>query len=493
MCWNISFENGVVSLAHVHIFFPELRGLTAQQRIDFIFRGTSQGKGGFSIAVGQDGFEALGLPPVRAAHWANRSGGLRCACGGHWCRLLQRQPGPLHLVLDRSLEPTQVLGHHRFRRALAADLAGHLVQQVPHRPGVPGDPVEHIDRGLGLLLGRLASSDVHHVAGGLDDLLAVLLGQRRQGNHLLPQGLERLGPHVEHRAEVAGREHRLEPGQHPATGWARRLGELGFLHGLQDLLGRPPVLGGSSSHVPHHGVVELLAAQGHRLVERELAGDPLLKDILGQAAQGHPALCHPLGHVDVATHHLLGVDAHVAHELGCVPGGALTLGNVLHGADGPGLLSRGRVDLPGQDALGAGPTGQIKPVVTVDHQQLVGLWVPPDADDLAEQRVIRRSGLQRPGGSGLADASGLELQPHRIRGDVVDRGFPDLGVAGHHVAPLSRRHRAQLVRDRAAGLGDRRVDSVDGGAELGFGFGDGGGWGHQWLLGLGLSLFRQPL
>ena len=271
--------------------------------------------------------------------------------------MLQRQPGPLHLVLDCGLEPDQVLGHHRFRRALAADLAGHFVQQVPHRPGVPGDPVKDIDRGLGLALSRLASNHVHHVSGGLDDPLAALLGQRRQGDHFLPQGLKRLGAHVEHRAKVAGLEHRLEPGQHPATGWARRLGKLGFLHGLQDFLGRPSVLGSSSSHVAHDGVVELLAAEGHRLVERQLAGDPLLKDILGQAAQGHPALCHPFGHINVATHHLFGVDAHVAHELGCVPGGALAFSNVLHGTNGPGFFGRGRVDLPGQDALGAGPTG----------------------------------------------------------------------------------------------------------------------------------------
>ena len=131
--------------------------------------------------------------------------------------------------------------------------------------------------------------------------------------------------------------------------------------------------------------------------------------------------------------------------------------------------------------------------MTVHNKELVGLWVTPDADDLAEQRVVRRSGLQRPSGPGLADAGGLELKPHRVRADVSHRGLPDLGVAGHHVAPLNRRHGAQLVGHRAAGFGDRRVDSVDGGAELGLGFGNGRSWVSKGPLGLDFGLLPQRL
>ena len=156
--------------------------------------------------------------------------------------------------------------------------------------------------------------------------------------------------------KVAGLEHVLKPRQHTAASGFSCLRKLGFLHGLEDLVGRPAFLGRLGRHVPYDDVVELHAAQGHGFLQAQLAGGALLEDLLRQARESHAFFRHAFGDVDVATSHLLAVDAHVAHDLGRVPGRALAFGNVFHGANGPGLLSGGGVDLPSQDGFDTRPT-----------------------------------------------------------------------------------------------------------------------------------------
>ena len=137
----------------------------------------------------------------------------------------------------------------------------------------------------------------------------------------------------------------------------------------------------------------------------------------------------------------------------------MTLGNVLHCADGPGLFGIGGVDLPGQDVLDARTTGQVQAVVAIDDQEPAGLWVTPDTDDLAEQRVIGLGVLQGPGDTSLAFAlaSSLELQSGGIGVDLSDRSFPHLGIARHGVATIHRCHRASFIGHRAGRPGDRSV------------------------------------
>ena len=382
--------------------------------------------------------------------------------------MLKGQPWLATFRFNRSPQPLKVLGDDGLGRTLGAHLTRHFIQQVPHRSGVPGDPVEDFDSNSGLAPCGLRPGDIDDIASCFKDPPATFPGHRRQRNHLLPQGLERLNPDVQQLLKVAAFEHVLKPRQHATTSGLSCLRKLGLLHGLENLVGRPVLLGRLSSHVPNHDVVELHAAQGHSLVQAQLAGGALLKDFLRQAGQGHTFFRHALGDVDVATSHLLAVDAHVAHDLGSVPGSALAFGNVLHGANGPGLLSRGCVDLPGQDGFPTGPTSQVQAVVTVDDQQLVGLWVAPDADNLAEQRVIGLGVLQGPGDTTLAFAlaSSLELQPDWVRANVSHASFPHLGITRHDVAALSSGHSTHVVGNRAAGLGYSDLSVSNGPAQV---------------------------
>ena len=88
--------------------------------------------------------------------------------------------------------------------------------------------------------------------------------------------------------------------------------------------------------------------------------------------------------------------------------------------------------------------------MAIDDQQSTGLWVTPDADDLAEQRVIGLGVLQGPGDATLAFALAgcLELQPGGVSVDLSDRRFPHLGIARHGVATVHRRHRAGFIGHR---------------------------------------------
>ena len=217
----------------------------------------------------------------------------------------------------------------------------------------------------------MAAFDVDGVAGCLQVAGVLGLGCSGQGPHLNRELLVRRGPDVDQVHDVGRLEHLLEPRQRAFHWCGGSAGELGLLHGLDDLLGRPLASDGLFGDVTDDCVINPFGrAQGHSFGGGQVTSGGLVEQPLRDATQGHTFGRQLSVQVDVLETQVLNGHAGVPEDLGGINGRALVVLDVLQGPGHPGICCRRCVDVLDVDNREPRTVGQLKAVVAIDHIDL---------------------------------------------------------------------------------------------------------------------------
>ena len=310
----------------------------------------------------------------------------------------------------------------------------------------------------------MAAFDVDGVAGGLQVAGVLGLGCSGQGPHLPRKLVERSGPDVDQGHNVAGLEHLLKPRQHRTcvTTSGAGAGELGLLHGLDNLLGRPLASDCLLGDVADDCVVNPFGrAQSHGLGGGQAAGSGLVKQPLRQAAEGHTFAGQLPVQVDVLKAQVLDGHAGVPEKLAGIDSGAPVILDVLQCCNDAGFCGCRGLDELHIDHREPTAYSKLMPVVAVcdvdliDRPKLAQL-VPPNADDACVPGVVDVLLSKRSTAAGGRLALCFVLENLWCNSSVTSRDSGNLLVGRLvHAWQLALGHRCNLRRSHhlLGGLG----------------------------------------